>query len=265
MKSDSVRFDSTSRGSTASANPLVKQVWLILVALLFALSFAAARGDSPHTYRGLALEGRVQDIYFDDARGQPKEFAAADYVRSAFYQAPPGPSTSFYKMVPAKTPDQPPQREVVGQVEWPDAPGPYLVLVSQSGGKYEFSVIPDDELSFPMGSFRVINASRVRVLVKAGDKEAFLHPQKSVTLQPSPPEERNAVLFQVSANLNPPRQVYSNLWSGSQTTRTLVFIVNRAHPNYPIGVRRLHESDLVLEYQREKEASEAKEANPRKR
>lgn len=229
----------------------------------FLLSGPLFAVDAPAvTFRGLAAEGQLEGIYFTNAKGEAQEFRASDYVRSEFYKARREGALEFYKLVPPEKKGEKPVRVVLGRVKWPDATGPFLILVSENNKRYRFSVAPDDESSFPMGSFRVINASDVRVKIRAGEKSTVVVPGKSITLKPKAPDAGKGTLFQVTADLDPSRLVYSNIWSGSQTTRTLVFIVNRANPNYPIGVKRLHESDLVLKYQREEEAREAEQRRP---
>lgn len=245
MKSNSLM---KIRTSLARQGPCFAALWILVVGA------APLWAQSPSvTFRGLALEGRVEGIYFDSAQGKPQEFRASDYVRSGFCQASRTEPLKFYRIVPPKREGDPPTREAVGQAVWPQGDGPFLILVSRSGDKYGFSVAPDDEGSFPMGSFRVINASSTRVQVKAGERKEILLPQGTATLKPEAPEEGKGILFQVTADFSPPQLVYSNIWSGSQTTRTLVFILNRAHPRYPVGVKRLHESDLVMKAQRKKE------------
>lgn len=233
-----------------------------LACLLLSASLFAA--DAPKiTFRGLTLVGDVGGIYFTNAKGEAQEFRASDYVRSEFYKTLGGVTLTFYKILPAEKEGEEPIREVVGSIQWPAGNGPFLVFASENGGKYDFSVAPDDEDSFPMGSFRVFNASRDTVNVSAAEKAEIIQPGESVLLRPAPPVEGKGILFQVGGASSKSSLYYTNVWSGSQTTRTLVFIVNRANPHYPIGVKRLHESDLVLKYQREKEAQEEKEAKTR--
>ncbi len=227
----------------------------------FLLSAPLFAADAPKVaFRGLSADGDMGGIYFTNEKGKPEEFRASDYIRSLFYRTQRGEELAFYKIIPAEKEGEEPTHEVVGSVKWPAGKGPFLVLASKSGGSYDFSVAEDDEGSFPIGSFRVINASRHKVQVRAGDKSAVLAPGAESVLKPARPEDNKGVLFQAAMESIPDRMLYSNAWARTQSTRTLVFIINRPNPNRPIGLKRIQEDDLMLKSQRAKEAQEEKEA-----
>lgn len=230
-------------------------VCFLLVAPLFAV-------DAPKvTFRGLATEGQLEGIYFTNAKGEPQEFRVNDYVRSEFYRAPGGATLTFYKLLPPEVEGESPIQEVVGSVEWPLGGGPYLILVSRSGGKNYFTGLQDDDSSFPMGSFRFLNASSHELLIYAGPEVVSLPPNEVRLIKPPLPEEGKGVLFQVYKLAgNKELIVYSNVWPVTSDMRSMVFIFDQPNKNYPIVVKRIHENKIQLQRQREREAQEEKEA-----
>lgn len=203
--------------------------------------------ESEIRFSTLSVSGKTEEIYYTDVSGSPVELQAVDYVRSPFYQARADGPLEVYRLRPPLEGETVPQREIVGSISWPAESGPFLLLIGQLGARYSFSVVPDDSDSFPLGSFRVYNASALSVVIQVGDARALLAPRESKVLKPDLDKEDRGALFQVAAKVgDEPRLVYSNLWSGSKTERTLVFILNRDNPRAPIGLKRLHESELVL-------------------
>lgn len=240
---------------------LLRKFTFFACLLLSSPLFAA---DAPKvTFRALSMAGDVGGIYFTNSKGEPEEFRANDYIRSLFYRTQRGEELAFYKLIPAEKDGEEPTREVVGSIKWPTGKGPFLVLVTQRGESYDFSVAEDDEGSFPIGSFRVINASRHEVYVRAGDITAGLDPGASAVLKPVSPGENKGIHFQVAMKSIPDRLLYTNAWPRTQITRTLVFVFNRPFERHPIGVRRIQENDRMLKSQRAKEAQEEKEAKTR--
>lgn len=206
-----------------------------------------AQPQSNVRFSTLSLSGEIEEIYFDDASGTPVELKAVDYVRSPFYEVRANAPLRVYRLLPPEEGESEPRRELVGSINWPSHSGPFLLMIGQRGEEYSFSVVPDDSSTFPLGSFRVYNASELPVVIQVGDTRALLEPRESKVLKPDLDQEGRGALFQVAARVgDKPRLVYSNLWSGSKTQRTLVFILNRDNPRAPIGLKRLHESDLVL-------------------
>lgn len=239
---------------------IVFRYFALLACFLFSAPLFAV--DAPKiTFRGLTTEGQLEGIYFTNAKGQPQEFRVNDYVRSDFYRAPGGATLEFYKLVPSEVEGEAPVQEVVGSVEWPLGGGPYLILVSRIGGKNYFTGLQDDDSSFPMGSFRFMNASSHELLIYAGTKIVPLPPKEVRLIKPPLPEEGKGVLFQVyQPSVNKKLILYSNVWPVTSDMRSMVFIFDQPNKNYPIVVKRIHENKIQLQRQRERDAQEEKEA-----
>lgn len=218
---------------------------IILLGALLTASLSAQTSDNV-TFRTISESGQIEKIYYDLRPGPATELKANDYVRSTFYEAPFGIPVEVYRILPPLEGEAEPQREALGRITWPNTPGPYLLLISKRGEHYGFSVAPDDFESFPYGAFRVVNASSKTVLVKVGDAMAQLAAGESEVLKPDLEKEVRGVFFQVAAQLDEPRLVYSNLWNRSKTMRTLVFLTDRDDRWNPLSVKRLHESEAVL-------------------
>jgi len=214
------------------------------------LPFSALRSGEPVSevrFRTLSVSGNIEGIYYADGSRARVELKAVDYVRSPFFQADPRVPLEIYRLLPPPEGETEPVPEVVDRIDWPAQDGPFLLLVGKRGDSYRFSMTTDDTRSFPMGSFRIYNTSDLPVVIQIGDEMAQLVPGESKVLKPDFGQEERGALFQIAARVgDEPRLVYSNLWNSSQTQRTMVFIVNRSNPRVPIGVKRLHESEMVL-------------------
>ena len=227
-----------------------KSVLFLFSFLLSVLSAAAVRSNEPVSeirFRTLAVSGNIEGVYFRDGSGAQVELKAVDYVRSPIYRAAPGGPLVIYRLLPPLEGETEPVPEVLERIDWPARTCPFLLLVGTQGDSFSFSLTPDDTGTFPMGSFRIYNTSALPVVIQVGDVMAQLVPGESKVLNPDFDPEGRGALFQVAARVgDEPRIVYSNLWNSSQTQRTLVFIHNRNNPRAPIGLKRLHESEMVL-------------------
>lgn len=230
------------------------KTWISLLTLLFCKMYwvsAQTEPSGPVRFSTLSVSGDIKEIYFDEAPGSPVELRAVDYVRSPYYRVRSELPLRLYRLLPPKAGETEPQKENVGVINWPASPGPFLLLIGKRGNHYRFSVVSDDTQSFPLGSFRVFNASELSVVIQVGDVHAVIKPGGGEVLRPDLDKEKRGALFQVAAKVGEePKLVYSNLWNGSKTQRTLVFILDRDNPRAPIGLKRLHESDLVLRRKR---------------
>lgn len=224
-------------------------------------AFAATPEQPPAfvQFRLLTLSGQVDEIYYADSRGKLVELSANDYVRSSFYRASGREPLVIFRLLPPAAGQTKPRREPVGTLQWPDGSGPFLILVAKEGDGYYFNISLDDTQSFPLGGFRVVNASTHNIGIKVQDKITSIVSRDSAVIVPSLEDGHKSVLFQVGVMLSPPKLVYSNIWNSSPRSRTLVFIFDRENTSNLIGVKRLSESDLVINRMQSSDSNDARE------
>jgi len=114
---------------------------------------------------------------------------------------------------------------------------------------YDVDVLPDDLVTFPLGSYRIFNRSPLPVKVVLSNQSADVAPNETRVLMYLPPAGGGSVSAQIYTSANSTRRlIYANTWGDDNNHRTDILVSpspRQGMPNF-INVGRLLDNPTAL-------------------
>jgi hypothetical protein len=200
-----------------------------LLFLIGPLALYAQDVDQPQTNISMQLlswSDAIEDLWYVDEKNGKTPVFAVSHTRSLDYKYRGARTLSFYgdevneEGLPVSVCD----------AQIPSALGRYIILLRpRSTGRYQAIVIPDDRDSFPVGSYKVFNASRFDIACKMNEEKFALKPAGIRVFTPKI-EDDLVVGVQVAFRSDEVdwRLGYSTRWGYRENHRVLVFLYEEA-------------------------------------
>ena len=226
---------------------------LIALVALGALPLWAQDNDSsgdavPGKYfRTLGAGVTANDLYFK-VKGKDKNVSITNSLRSILYDPKGAEKIVFYKIVTG--PDGKKMHVDVAQAQIPRVNSLTLLVFSAdpaTPGTYDVDVLPDDLVTFPLGSYRIFNRSTLPVKVVLGNQGASVAPNKIRVLMYQPPAGGGSVPVRIyTPTNNTPRLIYANTWGDDNNHRTDILVNPSPGTSGFIAIGRMQDNPTAL-------------------
>jgi len=208
-----------------------------------------AGGDTvPDKYfRTIGAGVTANDLYFK-VKGKDKNISITDSFRSILYDPKGAGKVVFYKIVTG--PDGKKMHVDVAQAQIPRVNSLTLLVFSAdpaTPGTYDVDVLPDDLVTFPLGSYRIFNRSTLPVKVVLGNQGASVAPNKIRVLMYQPPAGGGSVPVRIyTPTNNTPRLIYANTWGDDNNHRTDILVNPSPGTSGFIAIGRMQDNPTAL-------------------
>jgi hypothetical protein len=172
----------------------------LIVVVARAQSAGAPAEPPPVKFRTLAVGNPVPLAgLFYEVNRKSVPLLVNDTDLSMPYDAPRQGALSIYREAPPVPPETKPRRITVAEVNLGKDPAYLVVLTAKSTTTVSAAVISDSWEAHPFETVMVLNFSKRRVAVKAGDKLVELSPSGSHVF-PYPPGDSEILTLQTATN-----------------------------------------------------------------
>ena len=198
-------------------------------------------------FRTIGAGVTANDLYFK-VKGKDKNIGITDSIRSPLYDPKGVGKIVFYKIVTG--PDGKPMHIEMAQAQIPKANSLTLLIFSANPatpGTYNVDVLPDDLVTFPLGSYRIFNRSTLPVKVVLGNQGASVAPNKIRVLMYQPPAGGGSVPVRIyTPTNNTPRLIYANTWGDDNNHRTDILVNPSPGTSGFIAIGRMLDNPTAL-------------------
>ena len=223
-----------------------------LLFMLFAVGvFPVSAQDNAATdsyFRTVGTGVTTNDLYFS-ANDKDKNINVSDGFRSIIYKGTGAGLLTFYTI--SKGPDGKQVDTTVAQADVSRAGTLALLTFSPdpaTPGHYIVEVLPDDLITFPLGSYRIVNRTPQMVKVTLGPKSVNVAPHATqLVVYPLPTGTPTLVAKVYTASSdNILKPIYADTWGYNGQFRTDILISQREGPDHFLAVARLLDNPTVL-------------------
>ena len=134
----------------------------------------AEEKPAPVLFQTLSIGEPVSGLFYD-LRGKAVPIQAYNSELSDLYETPVDRTVLIYRLMPAPTPEQPPQKQPVAKLHL-SKNHPHLILMKMAanGGGLVVPNLEDSWTLHPEGTFRIINTSKRAIAVQLGAEQVTI-------------------------------------------------------------------------------------------